>query len=852
MNTTQYNAKTGLEVDTTASFLVSTNHQRHLYFANSSFSDAKMGNRLSWGWRSILAGRALLHKGMRWQIGLGELRSISAAICRIPIHYFEALDRKIWHFTDAGLYSVKSGYHLAKQLTVDSRPSTNNTTPAIREKFWRQIWKPPIPPKIQTFIWRTCHNTLAVGRNLLKRKIPIDGACPLCNYEDETTFIFFWNARALGAFGLTLNCPCILLGILLKHFKNGGGNGLFHPEFKNENFTLGVRLSITLWGIWNMRNDVVFKGIKPDPISTIHRVEGLITEVRAAPFSDLSLLLDSSNRRSDKSMPWHSQEKEWIKVNVDSSALLSGLAVGVGIVACDHNRNILLHHSKPLLGGSSRIAEAEAQALNESIKLSEQMHFGPYQERVGVPSRRPPPLPRLATTIRDLVRLMKLARTQPKLVPSFVAVFGNSVDEIGNQNLRLKKVELFFFCSLFFVGEMHRRVVAGISYLKKLHFRLNPTSFFSSGRTQTLEGDDPLYTDVPKPRRRKSERKPYPTAMKVLIRRAKEERAARKAEPCRILEEAPDNGLLVPQLIEVAHRVYRARESLLLGLSKLVHVAVPVKRCRYCTEVHIGHVGHEIRTCTGPKSGFRSATHVWRTGGIEDLVYFPACFHLHDRVGKPRIGHDEKSRVSRLPAIVELCIQAGLDLKDYPTRRRTKPVYWIEGRIADFEAEMEEEVEKKRDSQLENEWEEEEEEEEKIKEEWSVYTVQSWLEMITGAKRIMEKYSVKTCGYCAEVQVGPKGHKVRMCRASKHQSRNGLHAWQEATIEDLVGPNYVWHVQDPSGPAALANNLKRYYGKAPAVVELCVQAGAPVPDEYRSMMRLDVVPPDRDEVDLVA
>ncbi|KAJ6374607.1 hypothetical protein OIU78_030162 [Salix suchowensis] len=90
-----------------------------------------------------------------------------------------------------------------------------------------------------------------------------------------------------------------------------------------------------------------------------------------------------------------------------------------------------------------------------------------------------------------------------------------------------------------------------------------------------------------------------------------------------------------------------------------------------------------------------------------------------------------------------------------------------------------------------------------------------------------------------------------MCKATKHQYRDGLHAWQEATIDDLVFPNYVWHVRDSNG-LPLDNNLKRYYGKAPAVVELCVQAGAPVPDQYRSMMRLDVVPPDRDEVDLVA
>ncbi|QHO27870.1 APO protein 3 [Arachis hypogaea] len=100
-------------------------------------------------------------------------------------------------------------------------------------------------------------------------------------------------------------------------------------------------------------------------------------------------------------------------------------------------------------------------------------------------------------------------------------------------------------------------------------------------------------------------------------------------------------------------------------------------------------------------------------------------------------------------------------------------------------------------------------------------------------------------------KVGLEGHKLRMRKASKHQSRNGLHVWQEATIDDLVGPNYVWHVDDLNG-SPLNNNLKRYYGKAPAVVELCVHGGALVPNQYKSMMRLDVVSPDRDEVDLVA
>ncbi|XVE56495.1 hypothetical protein DITRI_Ditri04bG0014900 [Diplodiscus trichospermus] len=398
-----------------------------------------------------------------------------------------------------------------------------------------------------------------------------------------------------------------------------------------------------------------------------------------------------------------------------------------------------------------------------------------------------------------------------------------------------------------------------------LHCRFNQCFFFSSEKTQNFpsfpdKNDDPLYVDVPKPRTDKSERKPYPTPVQELIKRAKQEKELRKSQPCRLLEHPPANGLLVPELVDVAHRVYRAREFLLSGLSKLVQV-IPVQRCRFCYEVHIGNVGHEIRTCTGPKSGSRSATHVWRKGGVADVVFSPKCFHLYDRVGKPRVVHDERHVVPRIAAILELCIQAGVDVEKYPSKRRTKPVYSIEGRIVDFESvagmgEMasnlfSENVDGSKVGELTRDSNSEPNDEESNLKDLSTRTLDSWLEMIGGVKKIMEKYSVWTCGYCPEVQVGPKGHKVRMCKASKHQARNGLHAWQEATIDDLVGPNYVWHVRDLNGPP-LRNDLKRYYGKAPAVVELCVQAGAPVPNQYRSMMRLDVVLPECDEVDLVA
>lgn len=128
---------------------------------------------------------------------------------------------------------------------------------------------------------------------------------------------------------------------------------------------------------------------------------------------------------------------------------------------------------------------------------------------------------------------------------------------------------------------MLKRVAPEISDLKRFHCRFDRNVCLASEKALTPAGgvDDPMYCDIPKPHRKKSERKPYPTPMKVLIQKAKEEKEARKAQPCRLLEKPPNNGLLVPELVEVAHHVYRARRSLLLGLSKLIQV-IPIQRCR--------------------------------------------------------------------------------------------------------------------------------------------------------------------------------------------------------------------------------------------------------------------------------
>ncbi|CAN1336447.1 APO protein 1, chloroplastic, partial [Linum perenne] len=190
--------------------------------------------------------------------------------------------------------------------------------------------------------------------------------------------------------------------------------------------------------------------------------------------------------------------------------------------------------------------------------------------------------------------------------------------------------------------------------------------------------------------------------------------------------------------------------------------AIGLRCCSECSEVHVAHSGHEIKTCLGTTNSRRHGMHSWVKGSINDILIPIESYHLYDPFGR-RIKHETR-----------------------------------------------------------------------------------W-----GVRKLMRKYTVKACGYCREVHVGPWGHNAKLCGEFKHQWRDGKHGWQDATVEEVFPPNYVWHVRDTKGPP-LKSFLKRFYGKAPAVIEMCMHAGAEIPEKYKPMMRLDIIIPEDDEATLVA
>lgn len=355
---------------------------------------------------------------------------------------------------------------------------------------------------------------------------------------------------------------------------------------------------------------------------------------------------------------------------------------------------------------------------------------------------------------------------------------------------------------------------------------------------------------------KKTERKPWVTNINELKRIGRAERKERQIVRERILQ-PPQNGLLVNELIPVAHQVNADRIQLFTCVSKVAQ-SIAIYSCSVCGEVHLGHRPHKIRTCNVMGSA-ASKEHCWRRGAVEHVLPPVESFHLYDRLGRA-VSHNERLQVDRIPAILELCVQAGIDLPEYPTRRRVFPAYSISGRVIDFEKRFPKEDAPGKDIYACGFWQKRNNISEDNKsadmqpcdlQGTAVRGMEAWERMRSGASRLMETYAAQTCGYCSEIQVGPKGHRVRNCQAYKHQMRDGQHAWQEATIDDVVPPVYVWHVRDTQSEKPLVNELKKYYGMLPAVVELFAQAGASVPNDYVVMMREDVAVPEWDEEKLV-
>ncbi|GMP82024.1 hypothetical protein CsSME_00036510 [Camellia sinensis var. sinensis] len=100
---------------------------------------------------------------------------------------FEGCDEALfWHPNKSGIYTVKSGYQLAKVLSSSSPPDQPSSSFLLPPNFWKHIWTLQVPQKIRHFWWRFCKNLLATKVNLSKCRCAASNMCSVCLKEEES------------------------------------------------------------------------------------------------------------------------------------------------------------------------------------------------------------------------------------------------------------------------------------------------------------------------------------------------------------------------------------------------------------------------------------------------------------------------------------------------------------------------------------------------------------------------------------------------------------------------------------------------------------------------------------------
>ncbi|KAL0409532.1 UNVERIFIED_CONTAM: putative ribonuclease H protein [Sesamum radiatum] len=315
-------AKQGWRIMTNPQLLISRILKAR-YFPNNDFLHAKIGYTSSFTWRSILAARYVISKGIRWRVGDGQsirvwndpwlprpstflpitTQSLFLPDLRsIPLGQFSWADTIVWHYNNNGKFSVKSAAHLAQSIATEHRSALGGQC-STSFGSWKFIWYTKVPNKVKVFLWRLCKEAIPTSYNLLRRRCAVEKACLTCSDDTE-------NSKHV-----LLECPYARQ---------------VRKSFDDEQFNW---FAVLCWRLWGRRNGFVMENRECTPFDCVTFGGSLLFDFRN------SVAVKPSDLPSRNT--WQPPDRESIKINFDAAIFDNGKGVGLGTIAQDWRGNCL-------------------------------------------------------------------------------------------------------------------------------------------------------------------------------------------------------------------------------------------------------------------------------------------------------------------------------------------------------------------------------------------------------------------------------------------------------------------------------------------------------------------------------
>jgi hypothetical protein len=391
-----------------------------LYFPNTDFLDAQLGNSPSQIWRAIHEGLGVLKQGLIRRIGNGKsthmwehnwipreehMRPITSrgddekvlvsdlidstsacwkedmlnatflpmdvhAIMEIPLSLINQEDTWAWSQEKNGVFRVRSAYRMLihtkkiREDWLDHRPATSNASD--EGKKWCSLWRTKIPSKIRVFAWRLAHNSVPSADVLQARNMAVSRGCQICLATEDS-----WRHSLVDC--NMARCVWALVDENITEHMSMNQNpnakqwlfamleSLDHKDF--------ITMLVTLWSIWTARRKAVHEGEFQSPMSTFEFVKRFLADLGEA--YQTKPKKGTVQRRPGVSR-WVHPPSGLVKINVDAAVSREADHGAVGAV-CRDSSGLFIGASARTIKGISDPATLESIACAEAISLAEDL-----------------------------------------------------------------------------------------------------------------------------------------------------------------------------------------------------------------------------------------------------------------------------------------------------------------------------------------------------------------------------------------------------------------------------------------------------------------------------------------------